>query len=325
MEVYPLVSVVTPFYNTQNYLGECIKSVLSQTYPNIEYILVNNKSTDASRRIAFHYAKHYPHLRLIDADRFRSQVENYNYALRHISADSHYTKLVQADDWIYPECIERMVNTARLDEKIGLVSSYQLRGREVAGSGLPYNRSIFDGDEIATNHLETNYFLFGNPTSVMYRSNIVRRDYNFYNPNMFAEDTDVCYNILLNNKFGFVHRIATFQRVEEDSIHGKILKYGPGFAESKIFAEKYAKEFMDSKNAFKIINKMDSKYYKFLGSALLEGRGEDFWHFHEQAISCVNQEIDYTRVYKEAFKEVFRKMPNPLKFFRNRLSVVQSL
>jgi glycosyltransferase involved in cell wall biosynthesis len=48
----PLVSVVTPFYNTERYLAECIESVLAQTYPIFEYILVNNRSTDASRDIA---------------------------------------------------------------------------------------------------------------------------------------------------------------------------------------------------------------------------------------------------------------------------------
>ena len=45
----PLVSVITPFYNTGQYIGECIESVLAQTYSHWEYILVNNQSTDSSR------------------------------------------------------------------------------------------------------------------------------------------------------------------------------------------------------------------------------------------------------------------------------------
>ena len=43
MEREPLVSVVTPFYNTAPYLPECIESVLGQTYGNFEYLLVNNR------------------------------------------------------------------------------------------------------------------------------------------------------------------------------------------------------------------------------------------------------------------------------------------
>ena len=60
MESTPLVSVVTPFYNTRDYLAECIESVLRQTYTNWEYILVDNFSTDGSSEIAKHYADKYP-------------------------------------------------------------------------------------------------------------------------------------------------------------------------------------------------------------------------------------------------------------------------
>lgn len=56
----PLVSFVTPFYNTEQYLEECIESVLRQTYGNWEYVLLNNCSTDKSVQIAERYARQYP-------------------------------------------------------------------------------------------------------------------------------------------------------------------------------------------------------------------------------------------------------------------------
>ena len=42
----PLVSVVTPVYNGDKYLADCVESVLKQTYQNWEYVIVNNCSTD---------------------------------------------------------------------------------------------------------------------------------------------------------------------------------------------------------------------------------------------------------------------------------------
>src|SRR5215471_137333 len=59
------VSVVTPFYNTEEYLAEAIESVLAQTHSNFEYILVNNCSTDGSVAIAESYLAREPRLRLL--------------------------------------------------------------------------------------------------------------------------------------------------------------------------------------------------------------------------------------------------------------------
>ena len=49
----PVVSVVTPFHDTGEFLEECIESVLAQSFDDFEYILVDNHSTDDGPRIAF--------------------------------------------------------------------------------------------------------------------------------------------------------------------------------------------------------------------------------------------------------------------------------
>ena len=54
----PLVSVVTPFHNEAPYLRECIASVVAQTWPRLEYILLDNASDDGSGEIAAECARH---------------------------------------------------------------------------------------------------------------------------------------------------------------------------------------------------------------------------------------------------------------------------
>ncbi|WP_153053059.1 glycosyltransferase family 2 protein, partial [Streptococcus suis] len=51
-----LISVIVPVYNVENYLHECLDSILNQTYQNLEIILVNDGSTDSSGKICDDYA-----------------------------------------------------------------------------------------------------------------------------------------------------------------------------------------------------------------------------------------------------------------------------
>ena len=60
------VSIVVPVYNSEKYLGYCINSILSQTYTNIELILVNDGSQDKSINICNNYALIDPRVKVID-------------------------------------------------------------------------------------------------------------------------------------------------------------------------------------------------------------------------------------------------------------------
>ena len=52
-----LISIIVPIYNAETYLGQCIESLINQTYENIEIILVNDGSNDNSLRICNDYTK----------------------------------------------------------------------------------------------------------------------------------------------------------------------------------------------------------------------------------------------------------------------------
>src|SRR5262245_7467930 len=130
---HPTVSVVTPFYNTADYLEECIESVLAQTYRDFEYVLVDNCSTDGSSEIAARAAGRDPRVRIVRNATLLPQVPNYNHALRQMAPGSRYCKLVQADDALMPRCLEEMVALAEAHPSVAMVSSYRMRGERVDG------------------------------------------------------------------------------------------------------------------------------------------------------------------------------------------------
>src|SRR5262249_2242642 len=162
----------TPFYNTARYLAQCIESVLAQSYCEFEYILMDNCSTDRSGEIAQIYARRDSRIRLIQCSEFVSQLRNYNRALMGISYASQYCKIVQADDYIFPQCLELMVQAFEQSKSIGLVSSYRLYGDVIAGSAYPYPAPMLPGKECGRWSLHTGIYAFGSQTTVMYRSSL---------------------------------------------------------------------------------------------------------------------------------------------------------
>jgi glycosyltransferase involved in cell wall biosynthesis len=208
----PLVSVVTPVYNGAEYLEECIESVLRQSYTNWEYKVVDNASTDATPEIVERYATRDERVRHL---RFEDHVPanaSHNRAFGEIAAESAFCKVVQVDDWLYPDCLERMVGVAMKNENVSLVSAYRLWDREVDLVGVPYTREVVSGREILRQSLLGGPYVTGAPTALLYRSGLVRERIPFYEEGLIHPDTEAAYWMLTRGDFACVHQVLTFAR-----------------------------------------------------------------------------------------------------------------
>ena len=119
--------------------------MLAQTYPNWDYTICNNCSTDRTLEIAREYAAKDPRIRIHNNDTFVHVNENHNIAFRSISPQSKYCKVVAADEWIFPECIEKMVRVAEQHPSVAIVGSYGLCETKVVFDGLPYPSTVVIG------------------------------------------------------------------------------------------------------------------------------------------------------------------------------------
>ncbi len=110
-----LVSIISPTYNHEKYLADCIESVLSQTYPNWEMIIVNDGSTDGTAEIAAQYQASDSRIRLVNQENvgiFRLS-ESYNKALGMANGD--YIAILEGDDCWAPDKLEKQVNAFQKD------------------------------------------------------------------------------------------------------------------------------------------------------------------------------------------------------------------
>ena len=103
------ISIVTTAYNIENYIAECIDSLLAQTYQNIEIIIVNDCSTDSTREIISQY--HDDRIKVID------NINNMGagWARKNgiEAATGDYVITVDGDDWLSPTFIEDLVKNAK--------------------------------------------------------------------------------------------------------------------------------------------------------------------------------------------------------------------
>lgn len=106
----PLISVIIPVYNVGNYLSPCLDSLLAQTYPNMEVLLVDDGSTDGSASICDRYAASDCRFTVFH------QEKNHGRAglVRNIgmeNAAGEYIAFVDADDRVAPDYLEKLYQT----------------------------------------------------------------------------------------------------------------------------------------------------------------------------------------------------------------------
>lgn len=104
----PLVSVVLPVYNVSSFLSESIESVINQTYPNLEIILVDDGSTDGSSEVCDAYAAKDYRIRVIHQEN-KGLSGARNAGLEVMTGE--VVAFLDSDDAFYPEMLQRMVET----------------------------------------------------------------------------------------------------------------------------------------------------------------------------------------------------------------------
>lgn len=106
MDCYEKISVIIPVYNTEKYIGRCLKSVLSNTYQNLEVICIDDGSTDLSWNILQNYAEKDKRIKV------KKQKNSGVSVARNTGLDlvtGNYVSFVDSDDWIHPKYFETLI------------------------------------------------------------------------------------------------------------------------------------------------------------------------------------------------------------------------
>lgn len=112
--VLPKVSIIIPVYNTEQYIGECIESILKQTLTDFELILVDDCSTDNSLTILKSYANNDPRITLVESSVNTGVGEARNKGIE--LATGEYIAFVDSDDFVKEDMFEKLYTQAIKDQ-----------------------------------------------------------------------------------------------------------------------------------------------------------------------------------------------------------------
>ena len=192
LKKYPAISIVTPNYNQGKFLGKCIRTVLSQNYPHLEYIVIDGGSTDNSIEIIKKYKKH---LKYWVSEKDEGQADAINKGLRH--ATGEIFNWLNSDDYLEPgalfKCAEAYKENPSAAGWIGGCRRIDSNGRVL---NVIYPNG-FDRENIGQNWYGTQFY---QPSCFL--STKIVKEFNGLNKNLYiALDLDLWIRVLEKGSF----------------------------------------------------------------------------------------------------------------------------
>lgn len=161
-----LISIIIPVYNSNIHLRRCLDSVLSQSYENIEIILIDDGSTDTSPQICNEYSHKYDNIKVFHIPNGGASLAR-KYGME--MAEGDYLAFVDSDDYIAPNYISAMYDTLkRYDTKVSCCGVRIVYSNESIEFDKTFSSVILEKDELMTRFF--NYEFWGLPGALYHRS-----------------------------------------------------------------------------------------------------------------------------------------------------------
>lgn len=256
------ISVIIPVYNVEEYINECLESVLNQTYKNIEILCIDDCGIDNSVRKVECYAKKDSRIKILRHNCNKGLACSRNTGIKYATGD--YIFFLDSDDYITEDILEKMYNKAITTNSDVIVSTTKVFNENPSNSFLQervnavenYLKFVpVDNYQVsATNFSEALKIISCVSWGKLYKSSFIKKNnLKYTNKNLIHEDDGFSLKVLscLPN-VTMVDNVGVMYRIREKSITYKI--------ENKGERKKKFKNMKSSlEDAFKFIKKSNTK------------------------------------------------------------------
>lgn len=219
------ISVIVPIYNVEHYLEECLDSLIAQTYQNMEFICINDGSTDSSLMILCEYAKKDARIKVVD-----KQNEGYGKTMNRglELAASPWIGIVESDDFVKNTMFEKLYAVAKNSDadliKCNFYKYKTKEGRDIDYS-KEYSESLF-GKEICPLDYPELYDAHCSIWAGIYRKNFLDANHIRFNetPGAAYQDISFQFKVLSSaQKMKIIEDALIYYRI--DNVHSSV--YNP--------------------------------------------------------------------------------------------------
>lgn len=197
-----LVSIIVPVHNTARYLGDCLLSIINQTYKNIEIIIVNDGSNDYSEEIALQYQKIDNRIKYY----YKTQSgcgDTRNYGLD--KAKGQYVYFMDSDDYIAPTMIEKLHSAIKPEDSFAATAQFYT---DTNGEIKYYNRT----------EQEQRLFKSPNVFTRLYNKKILDESSIRFSKAKVGEDLEFNFKLLVyNNHSTYINEALYYYRIHPTS------------------------------------------------------------------------------------------------------------
>lgn len=206
MTTNPKISIYTPVYNTERFVRRCVESVLSQSYANFEYLVLDNGCTDGCSEILREYAARDERIKLI-----RLEENQYGYIGQIFlnQGDGEYVAFLDSDDWLEPDFLKKLVKIAVANE-LDIVCAGSYTNYHGSTEQQRFQKRLFRSRVIRPENYQAEFLNYLPYLGVLWgkivRMDLMRRAFRqTYIYSTMGIDTVICFNALrMANGLGIV-------------------------------------------------------------------------------------------------------------------------
>lgn len=258
-----LISIIVPVYNVKEYLDECVRSIMNQSYGNIEIILVDDGSNDGSEEMCDSYGQIDKRIKVIHK-RNGGLSDARNVGMSQASGE--YIGFVDSDDFIDTNMYEEMIGLSLQYDADLVCARY-----DYVGAGSTYNLPMANGDILCIDSKEFLYDLIGGNGAVISTYSVWDRLYKRSLIEKLQFPRGMCYEdivfstkaILNSRQLVYINKFLYHYRIRKGSIsHGNSESYDKRLITDRLPLQKEQLEWLAANGYKQLVNIAKASYYQ---------------------------------------------------------------